>query len=186
MKLLKNLCCIAPYTVSWWIRKLSCIEEVPRFFFFMQFKIKFKNLNWLQLNLNWELIWETWPVHFKLENMWYSMCYGLIFNMILFKFTLIYIENDSMKAHLIFNWLLFNYQHTSIQNYIFNEFRYSPAHMCITFLLSLIKSEFISPQVKFCHIFTKWSCIFLLRTEVGSTSPLYFNIILYLLSFYTL
>jgi hypothetical protein len=40
------------YTVSWWIRKLSCIEEVPRFFFFIQFKIKFKNLNWLQLNLN--------------------------------------------------------------------------------------------------------------------------------------
>jgi hypothetical protein len=38
-------------TVSWWIRKLSCIE-VPRFFFFIQFKIKFKNLNWLQLNLN--------------------------------------------------------------------------------------------------------------------------------------
>jgi hypothetical protein len=52
------------YTVSWWIRKLSCIEEVPRFFFFIQFKIKFKNLNWLQLNLNWELIWGTWPVHF--------------------------------------------------------------------------------------------------------------------------
>ncbi len=40
------------YTVSWWIRKLSCIAEVPRFFFFKQFKIKFKNLNWLQLNLN--------------------------------------------------------------------------------------------------------------------------------------
>ncbi len=40
------------HTVSWWIRKLSCIEEVPRFFFLIQFKIKFKNLNWLQLNLN--------------------------------------------------------------------------------------------------------------------------------------
>jgi hypothetical protein len=45
-----------PYTVSWWIRKLSCIEEVPRFFFFIQFKIKFKNLNWLQLKLNRELM----------------------------------------------------------------------------------------------------------------------------------
>ena len=44
------------YTVSWWIRKLSCIEEVPRFFFFIQFKIKLKNLNWLQLKLNRELI----------------------------------------------------------------------------------------------------------------------------------
>jgi hypothetical protein len=52
------------YTVSWWIRKLSCIEEVPRFFFWIQFKIKFKNLNWLQLNLNWELLWGIWPVHF--------------------------------------------------------------------------------------------------------------------------
>jgi hypothetical protein len=50
------------------------------------------------------------------------MCYGLIFNMILFKFTLKFIENDSMKAHMIFNWLLFNYQHNSIQNYIFNEY----------------------------------------------------------------
>jgi hypothetical protein len=40
------------YTVSWWIRKLNCIEEVPRFFFSIQLKIKFKNLNWLQLNLN--------------------------------------------------------------------------------------------------------------------------------------
>jgi hypothetical protein len=31
---------MAVYTVSWWIRKLSCIEEVPRFFFFIQFKIQ--------------------------------------------------------------------------------------------------------------------------------------------------
>jgi len=42
--------------------------------------------------------------------------------MILFKFTLKLIEIDSMKAHMIFNWLLFNYQHNSIQNYIFNKF----------------------------------------------------------------
>jgi hypothetical protein len=42
--------------------------------------------------------------------------------MILFKFTLKLIENDSIKAHMIFNWLLFNYQHNAIQNYIFNEF----------------------------------------------------------------
>jgi hypothetical protein len=52
------------YTVSWWIRKLSCIEEVPRFFSFIQLKIISENLNWLQLKLNWELIWGTWPVHF--------------------------------------------------------------------------------------------------------------------------
>jgi hypothetical protein len=41
--------------------------------------------------------------------------------MILFKFTLILIEIDSMKAHMIFNWLLFNYQHNYIQNSIYNE-----------------------------------------------------------------
>jgi hypothetical protein len=32
------------------------------------------------------------------------------------------IEIDSMKAHMIFNWLMFIYQHNSIQNIIFNEF----------------------------------------------------------------
>jgi hypothetical protein len=42
--------------------------------------------------------------------------------MTLFKFTLKLIEINSMKAHMIFNLLLFNYQHNSIQNYIFNEF----------------------------------------------------------------
>jgi hypothetical protein len=42
--------------------------------------------------------------------------------MILFKFTLKLIEIDSMKAHITFNWLLFNYQHNTIQNYIFNIF----------------------------------------------------------------
>jgi hypothetical protein len=48
------ICFTAGYecTVSWWIRKLSCIEEVPRLFSSIQLKIKFKNLNWLQLNLN--------------------------------------------------------------------------------------------------------------------------------------
>ena len=44
------------YTVSWRIRIFNCIEEVPRFFFFIQFKIKLKNLNRLQLKLNQELI----------------------------------------------------------------------------------------------------------------------------------
>ncbi len=52
------------HTVSWWIRKLSCIEEVPRFFFCIQFKIKLKNFKWLQLKLNRDLIWGIWPVHF--------------------------------------------------------------------------------------------------------------------------
>jgi hypothetical protein len=80
--------------------------------------------------------------------MWYSICYGLIFNMILFKFTLKLIEIDSMKAHMIFNWLLFNYQHNSIQNFIFSEFWYSPAHMCLTFLFLLIKSDLLSTQDK--------------------------------------
>jgi hypothetical protein len=78
--------------------------------------------------------------------MWYSICYGLIFNMILFKFTLKLIQIDSMQAQMIFNWLLFNYQHNSIQNYIFNEFWYSPAHMCLTFLYSLTKSDLNSPK----------------------------------------
>ncbi len=80
--------------------------------------------------------------------MWYSICSVLIFNMILFKFTLKLIEIDSMKAHMIFNRLLFIYQQNSILNYIFNEFWYSPAHMCLTFLFSLIKGDLISPQVK--------------------------------------
>ncbi len=61
--------------------------------------------------------------------------------MILFKFTLKLIEMDSMKALIKFNWLLCNYQHNSIQNYIFNKFD--------TFLFSLIQSEFISPLDKF-------------------------------------
>jgi hypothetical protein len=47
-----NNCDNENHTVSWWIRKLNCIEERPRFFFSIQLKIKFKNLNWLQLNLN--------------------------------------------------------------------------------------------------------------------------------------
>jgi hypothetical protein len=37
--------------------------------------------------------------------------------MILFKFTLKLIEIYSVKAHMIFNWLLFNFQHNFIQNY---------------------------------------------------------------------
>ncbi len=37
-----------------------------------------------------------------------------IFNMILFKLTLKLIEIDSMKAHMIFNWLLVIYQHNYI------------------------------------------------------------------------
>jgi hypothetical protein len=57
------------YTVSWWIRKLNCIEEVPGFFFFIQLKIKFKNLNWLQLNLTENSYEEHGQFIFKLENM---------------------------------------------------------------------------------------------------------------------
>ncbi len=35
-----------------------------------------------------------------------------------------------------------------MQNYIFNEFWYSPAYTYLTFLFSLMKSDFISPQDK--------------------------------------
>jgi hypothetical protein len=47
-----------------------------------------------------------------------------------------------MKAHMILNWLLFNYLHHSIQNYIINEVNTAQ----LTF--SLTKSDLISPQDK--------------------------------------
>jgi hypothetical protein len=98
--------------------------------------------------------------------------------MILFKFTLQLIEIDSMKAHIIFNWLLFNYQHNTIQNYIFNEFCYSTAHMCLTFPFPLIKSDFISPQDNSLSFRYEMILLIHLWAEVGSITLLYFNIIL--------
>ncbi len=122
---------------------------MPRFFFFIQFKIKFKNLNWLQLNLTENSYEEHGQFIFKLKSMWYSICSGLIFHMILFKFTLILIEIDSMKAHMIFNWLLFNYPHNSIKNYILQWILIqSSSYMSLTFPFSFKKSDLISPQDK--------------------------------------
>ncbi len=79
---------------------------------------------------------------------------------------------------MIFNWLLFNYEHNSIQIYIINEFWYSPAYMRLTFLFSLIKSDFISPQEQ--RLSFLYEMIFHIHSwaDVGSISPLYFNIIL--------
>jgi hypothetical protein len=38
------------YTVSWRIRIFNCIEEVPRFFFSIEFNSAFQISNYLQLN----------------------------------------------------------------------------------------------------------------------------------------
>ncbi len=40
-------------------KEIKLYRRSATVFFFIQFKIKFKNLNWLQLNLNWELLWGT-------------------------------------------------------------------------------------------------------------------------------
>jgi hypothetical protein len=36
------------YTVSWWIRILSCIENVPLVHFSIEFNFKLKIFNWVQ------------------------------------------------------------------------------------------------------------------------------------------
>jgi hypothetical protein len=37
------------YTVSWWVRILNCIEEVPQVHFSIQCKFKLEFFNWCQL-----------------------------------------------------------------------------------------------------------------------------------------
>jgi hypothetical protein len=41
---------ISQYTVSWRIRIFNCIEEVPRFFFPIEFNSAFQISNYLQFN----------------------------------------------------------------------------------------------------------------------------------------
>ncbi len=41
---------VVMYTVSWRIRIFNCIEEVPRFFFPIEFNSTFQIFNYLQFN----------------------------------------------------------------------------------------------------------------------------------------
>jgi hypothetical protein len=47
------------FTVSWWIRILRCIEEVPQVHFSIQCKFKLEFFNWFQLEFKLRIAVET-------------------------------------------------------------------------------------------------------------------------------